>query len=105
MYSSPRRWSALPGGRNSGNTPQRDTFPHDNAHSEEGFTRREGNITCGTLWWEGVGYVREDLGGEVAAYPEVCEDYLFPPCGAIGGSPLAEDKFDVVYMEVVVLNF
>ena len=50
---------------------------------------REGDITYRTLWWEGACYVGEHVGGESAAHPEAYGDYLLPPCGAIGGSPLA----------------
>ena len=50
---------------------------------------RESDITYRTLWWEGVCYVGEHVCGEGAAHPEACEGNLLPPCGAIGGSPLA----------------
>ena len=44
---------------------------------------RESDITCGTLWWEGVGDVGEHVTGEDAAHNEACEDYLLPPLGRL----------------------
>ena len=48
-----------------------------------------------------MGHIREHMGREGAAHPEACEDHLLPPCGAIGGGPLAQDGFDGVEVEVV----
>ncbi|MPC32396.1 hypothetical protein E2C01_025707 [Portunus trituberculatus] len=41
------------------------------------------------------------VGGEGAVHPEACEEHLLPPCGTIGGGPLAQDGFDGVEVEVV----
>ncbi|MPC81810.1 hypothetical protein E2C01_076445 [Portunus trituberculatus] len=71
---------------------------------KEDVLDRESDITCGILWWEDVGDVEEHVGGEGAAHPEACEDHLLPPCGAIGGGPLAQDGFDGVEVKVVTVT-
>ncbi|MPC72131.1 hypothetical protein E2C01_066425 [Portunus trituberculatus] len=62
---------------------------------------RDGDITCGTLGWEGVGHVGKHICGEGAAYPEACEDHFLLSCRAIGGGPLVQDGFDGVEIKVV----
>ena len=46
------------------------------------------------LGWEGVDDVGEHVGGQGAAHPEACEDHLLTPCEAVGGSPLAQDRWE-----------